>query len=109
MNYLDPKSGGWLAGCLGGLALAASAFAQTEPPQWKYSTDKPADGWEAAGFDDAAWKSGPGGFGGKEGEERAPGAMVNTEWSTSDIWLRRTIELKELPAHPALFIHHDDD
>jgi len=99
-----------LAGCLGLLALAATAQAQQPPaaPQWKYTTDKPADGWEAPGFDDAAWKSGPGGFGGK-GDKRAPGGVVNTEWTSNDIWIRRTFELKELPGHPALFIHHDDD
>ncbi|MCW1886381.1 glycoside hydrolase family 2 [Luteolibacter flavescens] len=111
MKDTQPKPRRALAGCLGLLALAATTQAQEPPalPQWKYTTDKPADGWEAPGFDDAAWKSGPGGFGGKEGPKRAPGGIVNTEWTTDDIWLRRTFELKELPAKPALFIHHDDD
>ncbi len=90
------------------LFLPAMA-AEPQAAVWKYTTDKPADGWEATGFSDTAWKTGPGGFGGKEGPKRAPGSVVNTEWTTDDIWLRRSFELKDLPAKPALFIHHDDD
>ncbi len=91
------------------LLPAMAGAQQTTAAIWKYTTDKPAKGWEAPGFDDAAWKSGPGGFGGKEGEKRAPGGVVNTEWTTNDIWLRRGFELKEVPTNAALFIHHDDE
>lgn len=94
------------------LALAAAvtaSAAELSLPQWKYTTDKPAAGWEAPDFNDGAWKSGPGGFGGKSGEKRAPGGIVNTEWTTNDIWLRRNFELKEVPAKAALFVHHDDE
>ena len=109
---MKPNTRSGLSACLGVLTLAFAASAQTpaksELPQWKYTTDKPDSGWEAPGFSDASWKSGPGGFGGK-GDKAAPGSVVNTEWNTSDIWLRRGFDMKQKPARPALFIHHDDD
>ncbi|MBC7818487.1 MAG: hypothetical protein IAG10_16495 [Planctomycetaceae bacterium] len=78
---------------------------------WRFTTDKPADGWQKPTFDDSGWKSGPGGF----GEPSTPGSVVKTNWKTDDIWLRREFDLKaegitlnslhEL----ALRIHHDED
>ena len=88
--------------------LSGLVRAQAPLPAWHYTTERPADGWEAPGFDDSGWKSGPGGFGG-QGEKKAPGSVENTDWSTSDIWLRRAFTLDKLPARPALYIHHDDD
>lgn len=77
-------------------------------PNWKFSLEAPAAGWERPEFADAAWKSGPGGFG-STGKNKAPGAIVHTEWNTSDIWLRRRFNFAELPSRPALLVHHDDD
>ncbi|WP_367871229.1 glycoside hydrolase family 2 protein [Luteolibacter sp. Populi] len=91
------------------VAQAQEVAAPPIAPVWRYTTDKPGDGWQAPGFNDDAWKSGPGGFGGKEGGKRAPGGVVNTEWASDDIWLRRSFKLKEVPAKAALFIHHDDE
>ena len=74
---------------------------------WRYSTDKPKEGWEKSGFDDSAWKSGPGGF----GEPSTPGSVVKTTWKTNDIWLRRDFEWSnDKPIHElGLRIHHDED
>jgi hypothetical protein len=73
---------------------------------WSYTTQKPGDGWEKAGFDASAWKTGPGGF----GTRGTPGAVVRTEWNTPDIWLRREFELAaDKLADPHLVIHHDED
>jgi hypothetical protein len=78
---------------------------------WRYTTDKPADNWQKPAFDDASWKSGPGGF----GEPSTPGSVVKTEWKTNDIWLRREFDLKSQgitlnSLHElALRIHHDED
>ncbi len=79
---------------------------QKEAQTWKFTIDKPAEGWEKPGFDDAAWKSAPGGF----GERSTPGSVVRTDWKTNDIWLRRTFELKEKPTGELRFYaHHDED
>ncbi|GAI04401.1 unnamed protein product, partial [marine sediment metagenome] len=51
-------------------------------------------------------QKGRGGF----GTEGTPSAVVRTEWKGSDIWLRRTFELKNKAlSQPQLLIHHDED
>jgi len=73
---------------------------------WRYTTTKPTGDWYSANYDDSNWKSGPGGF----GTEGTPGAVVGTKWSGSDIWIRRTVELKNTRwTNPQLSIHHDED
>ncbi|QDU24312.1 glycoside hydrolase family 2 protein [Urbifossiella limnaea] len=73
---------------------------------WRYTTTRPAAGWEKADFDAAAWSEGPGGFGTKG----TPGGVIRTEWKTNDVWLRRTAELKAAPAGEAMLrLHHDED
>lgn len=80
--------------------------AEQGPQNWKWTTQKPADGWTAAAFDDAAWATGPGGF----GTEGTPGAIVGTKWDTADLWVRRTIEVPAGPLHePVWSVHHDED
>ena len=74
--------------------------------EWRYTFDKPADDWTKPGFDDAAWKKGPGGF----GTAMTPGAVVGTEWKTADVWLRREITMPDGPfTKLSLRIHHDED
>ena len=72
---------------------------------WKYTFDKPADGWEKSDFDDADWQAGLGGF----GTRGTPGATVGTEWNGRDIWLRRLFILDKVPENWQLLIHHDED
>jgi hypothetical protein len=73
---------------------------------WSYTTSRPSDGWEKPGFDASSWKRGKGGF----GTAITPGAVVGTEWSSSDIWARRSFELNEIPdGELTLSIHHDED
>jgi hypothetical protein len=80
----------------------ARELAQT----WRYTTEKPAEGWQKPDFNDVSWKEGEGGF----GEPSTPGSKVRTQWKTPDIWLRRTIELKEVPKPGlSLNIHHDEE
>ena len=67
---------------------------------WRYTTDKPAGEWQAAGFDDAAWKEGAGAFG-----------TINpsTKWETQDIWIRRSFDMQAVPAKLCLNVLHDED
>jgi hypothetical protein len=80
---------------------------EKEAQTWRYTTAKPGAAWFEPGFDDSKWKSGPGGF----GSEGTKGAVLRTEWKSSDIWLRRSFELKSPPkdGQLALSVHHDDD
>ncbi len=82
---------------------------QTNAQIWRYTTSQPATNWFAPQFNDAEWKSGPGGF----GTRGTPGAVVRTEWNSSDIWLRRVFNPGALTSEQLsgliLRIHHDED
>jgi hypothetical protein len=74
--------------------------------KWRYTTTKPADDWNKPEFDAASWKEGEGGF----GTAMTPGSIVRTTWNTSDIWLRREVELKDVLGGELLWrVHHDED
>jgi hypothetical protein len=73
---------------------------------WRYTTTSPAANWFDPAFDDASWKSGASAFGARDTRY----ANVGTEWNTSDIWLRRVVDLPAGPlSAPYLRIFHDDD
>lgn len=87
--------------------LTLMPTAQTEPQEWVFTFDQPAAGWGESAFDDANWKKGLSGF----GTRGTPGAVIGTEWSTPDIWIRRTIDLKDMANKSglSLLLHHDED
>lgn len=92
------------------IALLFPCFSSTRADEnpngpWRYSLENSSPDWFSKGFDDSSWKSGPGGF----GEPSTPGSRVNTEWTSPDIWLRRTVRVASIPSKPALFLHHDED
>ena len=87
------------------LFVSLTAEAQEIVDDWKYTVRRPVDSWRAVAFNDSAWKDGTGGF----GTVGTPAARIGTVWSTNNIWLRKTFELKEIPAKPALLIHHDEN
>ena len=73
---------------------------------WKYTTTDPGSHWRQPEFDDSSWQKGVGGF----GTDQTPGALVNTTWTTSDIWLRREFTLGHEDLHSAqIQLHHDED
>ena len=80
--------------------------ARQAPQEWRYTTEQPTADWTRPDFDDSAWSVGRSGF----GTAQTPGAIVNTEWKSSDIWLRRSFTLDLVDFGLArLSIHHDDD
>ncbi len=79
---------------------------QQVPQIWRCTTNQPAGDWFKPGFDDSGWAQGKGGF----GSPGTLGAVVGTEWRTSDIWIRRTFRAETTDfALPALKLHHDED
>ena len=84
------------------LVPTSEANAQT----WRYTMEHPGENWHAPDFEDATWKEGEAGFGTKE----TPGASVRTEWSTSDLWIRRRFTLESVDLNELNYrIHHDED
>ena len=80
--------------------------ARQQAVTWRRTEVRPAAEWSREDFDDASWSLAPAGF----GTRGTPGAVVRTEWVSSDIWLRRTFELPDVDAKTlALTVHHDED
>lgn len=93
---------------LAAITMTSTTLCHAQTPivdVWKYTLNKPGDGWQKPDFDTADWQEGHGGF----GQRSTPGARVSTKWETNNIWLRKTFELAKLPLKPALLIHHDED
>ena len=80
----------------------------SEEEDWtgKYTTAKPAEGWQRAGFNDSSWKEGRAAFGTMENEPTA-----KTQWGEEHIWVRRVVNLQEDLAGKSVFLDysHDDD
>lgn len=72
----------------------------------KYTTQKPANGWQNPEFNDAAWKEGEGAFGTKENEHTA-----KTQWGEEFIWVRRIADIQEDLTGKNVYLEysHDDD
>jgi predicted alpha-1,2-mannosidase len=73
------------------------------PLVWRYTTTKPGPDWMQPNFPDNDWKEGPGGFGTDTATVKA-----RTPWTSEDIWMRTTFDLKKMPARPALSVNHDN-
>jgi hypothetical protein len=80
--------------------------ADRQAAKWRYTTTSPGADWSKENFDASAWQEGWSGF----GSDGTPGAVIGTVWNTSNIWLRREIEI---PADKVkvkeLWLHHDED
>jgi len=80
--------------------------AERKAATWRYTTTKPAEGWQKPDFDDSAWKQGPGGF----GTEGTPGTTIGTKWDTPDIWIRTTLDYDGRAFEKAAVrVHYDED
>jgi hypothetical protein len=79
--------------------------ARQAPVQWRYTSEKPPEGWTLPEFDAGAWKEGSAGFG-----TYGPGAVVRTKWDTDDIWIRRDFVMPaKVPASLKFYVFHDED
>ena len=75
---------------------------------WAYTLDKPTDDWAKPNFNSTPWKRGAAGFGG--GENGVRESVIRTPWTTSDIWIRREIEMPtKLPEKLNFLCAHDED
>ena len=84
---------------------AVMPAAAEQPYAARYTFAAPAAGWEKPAFAGAAhWKTGPAPF---TNDARQPG----TQWTTHDVWARRTIGLPGAPPTGplTLLLLHDDD
>lgn len=87
-----------------------AATSEKSPVTARIATVAPPENWMAVDFDDATWRLAAGGY----GSSRPPGAVIRTEWSTPDLWMRREFELPDFssrkePSDLTLRIHHDED
>jgi hypothetical protein len=79
--------------------------ADREPAVWRYTATAPPDSWMRPDFDASTWKEGPSGF----GRAQTRWGRVGTEWTGTDLWLRRTFDLQTTSfTAPHLKIFHDD-
>lgn len=78
-----------------------------KPAVWRYTTQRPGNGWQQPDFNDRAWKQGESGF----GTSGTPFAVVNTRWDSEEIYLRRNFQLPDQfdPQAIRLWMAHDDD
>ncbi len=77
--------------------------AEDEAIPRRFTIEKPADSWNSPGFDDAGWKTAPAPFGHGMGG-------VRTQWTSADIWIRRTITLPAvIPVKLDILLKHDED
>ncbi|OYP32168.1 glycoside hydrolase family 2 protein [Rhodopirellula sp. MGV] len=82
-----------------------SLYAQEISDTWKFSLERPAGDWTDTDFAAEGWKDAQAGL----GSRGTPGARLGMEWTTNDVWLRKTFTLESVPARPAILIHHDEE
>lgn len=78
----------------------------SEQGEWsgRWTSVKPSGDWTSPAYDDASWKSDRGAFGTKINEPTA-----KTDWTTRNIWVRRTVTLGEDLAGKQIFLEFSND
>lgn len=102
-----PSLKGRLSGSEGEYRTLLGDGREVRPANWYYTTKKPADNWSAVGYraENEKWKRGKAGFGTAE----TPGAKINTNWDTKDLWAQGTFLLETIPKKLRLSLIHDED
>ena len=79
---------------------------EKEPATWQFTFHEPKEDWFQPEYDSSTWNQGPAGF----GTPGTPGAVVRTEWKTSDIWLRREFVVEDVKTGELfVWMHHDEN
>lgn len=77
-------------------------------PEWRYTTDAPAAGWEQPAFRDTAWQRGGGAFGDPKVADHGTVTDVGTTWTAGAVCLRKTFTPAGPRAkNPALYLRHN--
>lgn len=82
--------------------------ANIAPQSWRYTTSTPATGWNKEDFDDSGWRTGNSGF----GANGLANMTYGTSWTSSDIWLRKVVNLalsEEEMAKLQMILYNDED
>ena len=84
--------------------------AETEPQSWKYNINSSVSAsWMNVDFNDNSWREGKAGF----GTGTPPNSIINTNWSSSAIHLRKALDLTGYDAQQLQSlegrIYHDED
>jgi hypothetical protein len=70
--------------------------------QVQYTETAPAAGWNTPAFNDSKWNTGAAPFGNMDN--------AKTRWTGSNLWVRRTFTLSQIPTEDLLLkINHDDN
>jgi hypothetical protein len=73
---------------------------------WRYTTSAPSESWTNPDYNDSTWMTGKAGF----GSTGTPSIAIGTQWTSDDIWLRRTLTLPSTSyAGAVLHLFHDED
>ncbi|HSY19015.1 MAG TPA: DUF4965 domain-containing protein [Candidatus Acidoferrales bacterium] len=100
------KASGWAAMRKPPTVTTIIPAADQQSAIWSYATIAPVGEWTNANFNDAAWSRGQSGF----GTDGTPGAIIGTVWNSTDIWLRREMDLPSVHLENlCAWLHHDED
>jgi di/tricarboxylate transporter len=66
---------------------------------WRFTLKQPTS-WLEESYDDVKWTVARGGFGTTDHSTQ----RVFTEWTSSEIWLRKVIDLKSVPPNAAIYV-----
>lgn len=71
---------------------------QKTPTPWLYTFEKPPASWTDPDFDDSTWREAVTPFGSRE----RYGDKAATDWPGNALWMRKEIELTEIPHEPVI-------
>lgn len=91
----------------GGLSTDFVLPSYSGAQEWRYATEDPQVDWTAPDFNDASWPTGKSGFG--AGGDY--GSAIQTAWTTENIYLRTTFDVKSAAKVDNLILGltHDDE